>query len=180
MVPLVVESRSWANGVFMGASISSETTAASKGVVGKLRHDPFSMLPFCGYNMGDYFAHWLDMGTKTSPGKLPKIYSVNWFGKDANGAYIWPGFGENSRVLKWVFERCSSTTSAKETPIGLVPENLDLTGLSVDAEALFKIDNDLWRKEADEIEQYFKLFGPTLPEELSEELNLLRSRLNYM
>ena len=177
VVPLVVESRSWANGVFMGASISSETTAASKGVVGKLRHDPFSMLPFCGYNMGDYFAHWLDMGTKTAPDKLPKIYSVNWFGKDANGSYIWPGFGENSRVLKWVFERCGGSTSAKETPIGLVPENLDLTGLHVDTDALFKIDQDLWLKEADEIEQYFKLFGPTLPKELSEELNQLRKRL---
>jgi phosphoenolpyruvate carboxykinase (GTP) len=178
VAPLVVESFSWANGVFMGASISSETTAASKGVVGKLRHDPFAMLPFCGYNMGDYFAHWLSMGLKTTTDKLPKIYAVNWFGKDAGGNYLWPGFGENSRVLKWVFERTSGQVDAKVTPIGYVPELLDLSGLSVDTEALFLIDEKKWLEEADEIEQYFKLFGSKMPPELLVELVALRNRLS--
>ena len=175
VVPLVVESFSWADGVFMGASVSSETTAASKGIVGKLRHDPFAMLPFCGYNMGDYFGHWLEMGKK--PEKMPKIYSVNWFGKDANGKYIWPGFGENSRVLKWVFERCCGKANAIKSPIGYLPEDLDLTGLTVDKKALFKVDRDEWIAEANEIETYFKLFGDHLPKELSTQLQALRDRL---
>jgi len=177
VVPLVVESFSWIDGVFKGASISSETTAASKGVVGKLRHDPFAMLPFCGYNMGDYFAHWLAMGKKSE--KMPKIYSVNWFGKDENGKYIWPGFGENSRVLKWVFERCSGTVNARKSLIGYLPEDLDLVGLGVDEKALFKVDRDEWIAEANEIESYFKLFGDRLPKELSVQLQSLRDRLTY-
>lgn len=177
VVPLVVESISWADGVFMGASVSSETTAASKGVVGKLRHDPFAMLPFCGYNMGDYFAHWLSIAGKTAPAKLPKIYAVNWFGKDAEGKYIWPGFGENSRVLKWIFERSQGKASAKKTPIGSIPEALDLEGLAVNPKALFHIDKEAWLKEAEELETYFKLFGPTLPKQLANELANLRTRL---
>ena len=177
VVPLVVESFSWIDGVFKGASISSETTAASKGVVGKLRHDPFAMLPFCGYNMGDYFAHWLAMGKKSE--KMPKIYSVKWFGKDENGKYIWPGFGENSRVLKWVFERCSGTVNARKSLIGYLPEDLDLVGLGVDEKALFKVDRDEWIAEANEIESYFKLFGDRLPKELSVQLQSLRDRLTY-
>lgn len=178
VVPLVVESFSWAGGVFMGASVSSETTAASKGVVGKLRHDPFAMLPFCGYNMGDYFAHWLSMSEKTTPEKMPKIYSVNWFIKGADGKYIWPGFGENSRVLKWIFERSSGQAAAIQTPIGYIPADLDLSGLAVDKDTLLLVDTAEWLKEVDEIKSYFSLFGDTLPSELLAELNGLRDRLS--
>lgn len=177
VIPLVVESFSWADGVFKGAAISSETTAASKGVVGKLRHDPFAMLPFCGYHMGDYFAHWLAMGEKTAVDRLPKIYAVNWFLKNPDGSNAWPGFGENSRVLKWIFERSEGKGQAKESPIGFLPVDFDLSGLSLDSTVLFNVDREAWLKEADEIEAYFTLFGDKLPRALTEQLHALRARL---
>ncbi len=186
VVPLIFEAFSWQHGVFLGASVSSETTAAAKGETGKLRHDPFAMLPFCGYNMGDYFAHWLDMGTKSSPDKLPRIYYVNWFRKDEKGQFIWPGFGENSRVLKWIFERTSGAggaggaDSASRTPIGWVPSQLDLTGLSItrtQMEKLFEVDRTAWLQETEELASFFKLFGNHMPPELLDELASLKERL---
>lgn len=177
VVPLVFEAFNWQHGTFLGASISSETTAAAKGEIGKLRHDPFAMLPFCGYNMGDYFAHWLEMGKLTTPDKLPRIYYVNWFQKDASNRFIWPGFGENSRVLKWIFERTSNRASAQATPIGHIPASLDLANLSVSFSSLFQIDKQAWLKEADQLEQYFQLFGSRMPKPLLDELAQLRKRL---
>lgn len=175
VIPLVFEAFNWQHGTFLGASVSSETTAAAKGELGKLRHDPFAMLPFCGYNMGDYFQHWLDMGNRSD--KMPRIYYVNWFLKDGSGKFLWPGFGENSRILKWIFERTSNKTGAQKTPIGLVPEELDLSGLNVDHDALFHIDRKAWLHECDELETYFKIFGVHMPKALMNELHSLRSRL---
>lgn len=175
VVPLVLESFSWQHGVFLGASVSSEMTAAAKGEIGKLRHDPFAMLPFCGYNMGDYFAHWLEMGKRSS--HLPRIYYVNWFRKDEQGKFLWPGFGENSRVLKWIFERTSNQATAEKTPIGYLPETLDLTGLHVDLKRLLSVDSESWLKETQELATYFKLFGERMPKPLLEELNQLSQRL---
>ncbi len=175
VVPLVAESFSWDHGVFLGASISSEMTAAAKGEMGKLRHDPFAMLPFCGYNMGDYFAHWLKMGKHSE--KRPKIYCVNWFRKDNQGKYPWPGYSENCRVLKWIFERTSNRVSAKKTPIGYLPLGLDLTGLKVDLEKLLEVNQEDWVKEAEELASYFKRFGDQMPQPLIEELRQLLLRL---
>jgi phosphoenolpyruvate carboxykinase (GTP) len=166
-IPLVSEAFNWQHGVFYGASISSETTAAVKGEVGKLRHDPFAMLPFCGYNMGDYFAHWLEMGKKTAPEKLPRIYFVNWFRKDAQGKYLWPGFGENSRVLKWIFERTSGKGEARKTAIGYLPESFD--------DSLLSIDPNLWRQECENLAHYFRIFGSRMPQALLEELSRLKN-----
>jgi phosphoenolpyruvate carboxykinase (GTP) len=180
VIPLVYESFSWRHGVFLGASVSSEITAAAKGEIGKLRHDPFAMLPFCGYHMGDYFAHWLSMGEKTDEGKLPRIYYVNWFRKDAKGEFLWPGFGENSRILKWIFERTSGKASAKKTAIGSIPETLDLSGLDISAanlSTLFSIDREAWLKECDELQDYFQVFAPRMPQPLLQELEELRHRL---
>lgn len=180
VVPLVFESFDWQHGVFLGASVSSETTAAAKGEMGKLRHDPFAMLPFCGYHMGDYFHHWLQMGKKAAPDLLPRIYYVNWFKKDEQGKFIWPGFGENSRVLKWIFDRASQKTSAKTTPIGLIPESLDLQGLQVSEtqlKKLFEVDSAAWLKETEELASYFKIFGDLMPPELWNELTELKKRL---
>lgn len=177
VIPLVFEARSWQHGTFLGASVSSETTSASKGAVGKLRHDPFAMLPFCGYNMGDYFAHWLAMGEKSSEGKLPRIYYVNWFRKGKKGEYLWPGFGENSRVLKWIFERTSKKAEAVDSPIGHLPKTLDLSGLLVDPEPLFSLDKKGWLNECDSLENYFKLFKEKMPEKILAELSELRQRL---
>ncbi len=177
-LPLVFESFDWAHGVFLGASVSSETTAAAKGEVGKLRHDPFAMLPFCGYHMGDYFAHWLEMGKKTAPDKLPRIYHVNWFLKDANGKFLWPGFGENARVLQWIFERTSQRGSAHKTAIGYLPDALNVQGLeSVNLKTLLTVDRDAWRKECEELSEYFQLFGEKLPKVIAEQLDALRERL---
>lgn len=181
-MPLVYEAFDWPHGVFIGASIGSEMTAAAAGELGKLRHDPFAMLPFCGYNMGDYFAHWLDIGTKTSPDKLPRIYCVNWFRKDAKGKYLWPGFGDNSRVLKWIFERCSGSDNARESPIGNIPDLLgfDTQGLHISLEALhelFATDKAQWMAQVDELRDYFTLFGDRLPESLNRSLNALKTRL---
>ena len=176
VIPLVREAFNWQHGVFFGASVSSETTAAAKGEVGKLRHDPFAMLPFCGYNMGDYFAHWLNMGKRSN--QLPRIYYVNWFLKDGKGKYVWPGFGENARVLKWIFERSSNLASARKTAIGFLPETLDLSGLNVDEKRLFEVDAKAWKEEAEELTSYFKIFKEQMPKELLSELDQLKSAFN--
>lgn len=152
-VPLVTESFTWQHGVFLGANIASEKTAAAEGTVGELRRDPFAMLPFCGYNMGDYFAHWLKVGAQADAAKLPKIYYVNWFRKNAEGAFVWPGYGENSRVLKWIVERLEGTGEGVETPIGVLPtvDGFDLGDLKLsqeDLDLLFTVDADIWRQEA--------------------------------
>jgi phosphoenolpyruvate carboxykinase (GTP) len=181
--PLVTEAYSWNHGTFMGASISSQTTAAAGGTVGKLRHDPFAMLPFCGYNMGDYFQHWLDMGQKTkNQDSLAKIYYVNWFRKDENDKFIWPGFGENSRVLEWVFNRCNDHVPGEKTPIGIVPAEgeLNLEGLDLKEETvreLLAVDLDAWEGEVKELAEYFALFADKLPKGIRNELEALKQRL---
>ncbi|MEV4296927.1 phosphoenolpyruvate carboxykinase (GTP) [Microbispora rosea] len=179
-VPLVTESLSWQHGVFLGANVASEKTAAAEGKVGELRRDPFAMLPFCGYNMGDYFAHWLEVGTMTDPEKLPRIYYVNWFRKDANGRFLWPGFGENSRVLKWIVDRLNGVAGAVPTPIGNVPASLDTDGLDIapeDMELLLGVDPEVWREEAALIPPHFETFGDHMPEELWDEYRALVQRL---
>ncbi len=183
VIPLVTESFSWRHGVFMGASVSSEMTAAAAGKIGELRHDPFAMLPFCGYNMGDYFNYWFSIGTRASPKQLPKIYYVNWFRKDNEGKFLWPGFGENMRVLKWIFERTSGQADATKTPIGNLPapEALDLTGLNLpkeNLEQLLRVDPKAWKGELAELRNYFKLFGDHLPEKMQIELDNLEKRLS--
>jgi phosphoenolpyruvate carboxykinase (GTP) len=181
-VPLVTEAYSWPHGVFLGATVASETTAAATGQVGQLRHDPFAMLPFCGYNMGDYFGHWLKIGSMTDPEKLPRIYAVNWFRKDENGRFAWPGFGENSRVLEWITERLSGDAGARPTPIGHLPtpESLDTDGLGVseaDLALLLSVDTSTWQDEADHTREYFTTFGSHLPETLWDEHDRLLERL---
>jgi phosphoenolpyruvate carboxykinase (GTP) len=182
VIPLVFQSRSWRHGVFLGSIMSSETTAAATGVVGKLRRDPFAMLPFCGYNMADYFAHWLEMGAGADPDKLPKIFYVNWFIRGEDGKFLWPGYGENARVLEWVFERVSGGGDAIETPIGFVPtaDGLDTEGLGLDASALaalLRVDDDAWRDELPSIEEHYATFAGRIPGPLNEELEDLRRRL---
>ena len=173
-VPLVTESFGWDHGVFLGANIASEKTAAAEGTVGELRHDPFAMLPFCGYNMGDYFGYWLKIGQiAPDPGKLPKLFYVNWFRKDTAGRFVWPGFGENIRVLKWIIERLSGQAEAVETPIGLLPApgSLDLDGLEIsqaDLDLLLTVDRQAWKLEADQIPEFFRRFGDHLPARLRE------------
>jgi len=179
-VPLVYESFDWKHGVFLGATMASERTAAQYGKQGEIRRDPMAMLPFCGYNMGMYFQHWLDMGKRME--KPPKIFHVNWFRTDKDGNYLWPGFGENLRVLEWIIGRCLKTAGARITPIGYVPrpEDLDLTGLSLSREAieeLLYVDKEAWLEEAKEIEKFFKTFGSDLPVELKNELKGLQERL---
>jgi len=179
VVPLVHESFTWDHGVFLGATVSSETTAAGSGKTGVLRRDPFAMLPFCGYNMGDYFKHWLRMG-KTPGAKLPKVFYVNWFRKGPNGKFLWPGYGENSRILKWVFERCDGSVAARETPIGLVPETLDVKELSLAPNALeilLNPDRAEWLAELPSLKEHFARFGDRLPAELAKELASLEARL---
>ena len=181
-IPLVNEAFDWEHGVFMGSSAGSETTSAALGQCGVLRRDPFAMLPFCGYNMGDYFAHWLSMAGKTDPAKLPRIYTVNWFRKDESGRWLWPGYGENSRVLKWIFERVEGTGKAVETPIGNLPtpDALDLTGLDVpsaDVEQILSVDTEGWKQEAEAIDGYYGTFGDRLPQALRGQLAALRARL---
>jgi len=183
VIPLVNESLSWQHGTFLGASVSSQTTAAAAGAIGKLRHDPFAMLPFCGYNMGDYFQHWLDMGNRSSPDKLPRIYYVNWFRKNENGKFMWPGFGENCRVLKWIFERCNGEAGCVETPIGNLPKegDIDLSGLNIpqsDMNQLSEVDKKAWLDEVEELREYFSMFGNKLPTGITEELTALENRLN--
>ena len=182
VTPLVCQSFDWQHGVFFGASVSSEMTAAAAGEVGKLRHDPFAMLPFCGYNMGDYFQHWLNMGSKSNPDKLPKIFYVNWFRKSPEGAWLWPGFGENSRVLKWIFERVYDKAPAKKTAIGYLPtpDALDVSGLKISPKAieeLLAVNKAEWQHEVEELKSYFKLFGEQLPKDISQQLQNLEIRL---
>ena len=182
-VPLVTQAFDWDHGVFLGSIMASETTAAAGGQVGKLRFDPMAMLPFCGYNMADYFAHWLKIGTKTSADKLPQIFFVNWFRRDNDGRFLWPGYGENSRVLKWVFERLAGTAVAHKTAIGYLPDagSLDVTGLKVtsdDLEALLTVDQIGWREAVPQIREHFAAFGDRLPAKLTASLDSLESALN--
>ena len=181
-VPLVTEAFDWEHGVFLGAIMASETTAAQQGAVGKLRFDPMAMLPFCGYNYGDYFAHWLSMGTKADPSNLPKIFFVNWFRRDEDGRFLWPGFGENSRVLKWVFDRVDGNSDVVETPIGLLPADgaLDTTGLDIDSadlEAILSVDVDGWKSAIPEIREHLSRFEPRLPDALPAAVDRLESAL---
>ena len=183
VAPLIHESFSWNHGVFLGAIMGSETTAAAAGAVGKLRRDPFAMLPFCGYNMGDYFRHWIETGQRTGADKLPRIFYVNWFRKTPEGKWLWPGYGENSRVLKWVLERVAGQGEAKKTPIGYVPTPgaLDLEGLAMppdELELLLSVNTEEWKKELPGIREHFDRFEDRLPGELNDELQGLADRLN--
>ncbi|HEY2953736.1 MAG TPA: phosphoenolpyruvate carboxykinase (GTP) [Candidatus Eisenbacteria bacterium] len=182
VVPLVNEALSWSHGVFLGSIMSSETTAAAAGAVGALRHDPFAMLPFCGYHMGDYFAHWLAIGASADPKRLPRVYHVNWFRKGPDGKFLWPGYGENSRVLKWIFERVTGEGRAIQTPIGNLPAPgaIDLSGLAIGdsaMSALLKADAEGWLKELPSTRAHFEKFGAKLPAALSGELAALEQRL---
>jgi phosphoenolpyruvate carboxykinase (GTP) len=181
-IPLVNEAFDWEHGVFMGSACGSETTAAALGKAGVLRRDPFAMLPFCGYNMGDYFAHWLSFAQRTDRAKLPKVYFVNWFRKNSDGKFMWPGYGENSRVLKWICERVEGTGQAEKTPIGNVPRPgaLDLTGLNLTAEhaaQLLTVDVEGWKKEIADVAANYTKFGEQLPPALNAQLESLRERL---
>ena len=182
VVPLVTEAFDWEHGVFMGSIMGSEKTAAAAGKVGELRFDPMAMLPFCGYNMADYFAHWLKLGRRDGV-QLPKVFMVNWFRKDESGRFLWPGFGENSRVLAWVFERCDERGGAQETPIGLVPAQgaLDTDGLEISPEEMAKlldVDPEEWREQLPQIREHYAIFGDRLPGELARQLEVLEQRLN--
>jgi phosphoenolpyruvate carboxykinase (GTP) len=182
IVPIVTEAFDWQHGTFMGATVSSETTAAITGKVGQLRRDPMAMLPFCGYHMGDYFTHWLKMGAQANANQLPKIFYVNWFRQDENGRYLWPGYGENSRVLRWIFERCDGKVHAKETPIGRTPDaaDLDTQGLQLfsdDLAKLLDVDVQGWIDEVPRIREHFAKFGDRLPAGLNTEVDALEKRL---
>jgi len=182
VVPLVNEAFDWQHGTFLGATASSETTAASAGKVGQLRRDPMAMLPFCGYNMGDYFGHWLTIGKHSDPTKLPKIFYVNWFRTDDHGKFLWPGYGDNSRVLKWIFERCDGKAGAVDTPIGRLPGagDLDTNGLDLPAanlEKVLSVDVDGWLEELPLIEKHFEQFGKHLPQGMRDEVTHLKQRL---
>ncbi|MBI5882652.1 MAG: phosphoenolpyruvate carboxykinase (GTP) [Elusimicrobia bacterium] len=183
VVPLVIESFNWQHGTFLGATASSEMTAAAAGKVGELRRDPMAMLPFCGYHMGDYFGHWLKLGKKADPKKLPRVFYVNWFRKSKEGKFLWPGYGENSRVLKWAFERLEGTAKAVETPIGLLPEkgSIDTAGLNVSKEAmdeLLAVDTEAWKAEVESIRGHFDKFADRLPQGMKDELESLKERLS--
>ena len=171
VLPLVIESLSWQHGTFLGTSLSSEMTAAAAGKIGALRHDPFAMLPFCGYNMGDYFGHWLEMGDLLGS-KAPKIYHVNWFRKGKNGEFLWPGFGENIHVLKWIFERCEGFGEAMDSPVGLLPKDFNAS------KELFEIDPSLWKEEVKRLREYYKIFSGHFPKGILEELNNLEKRIS--
>lgn len=182
----MAESFDWQHGTFLGASVASETTAAAAGATGALRHDPFAMLPFCGYHMGDYIGHWLEMGrtaqARGEDARLPRLYYVNWFRKGPDGRWLWPGFGENSRVLKWIVERLEGTAEGVETPIGVLPtaDALDLEGLDLparDLELLLSVDREVWRQEAELMPEYFAQFGERLPQAISDEIAALSERL---
>ncbi|HBC27741.1 MAG TPA: phosphoenolpyruvate carboxykinase (GTP) [Ruminococcaceae bacterium] len=179
--PLVYQSRDWSNGVFVGSIMASETTAAATGAVGVVRRDPMAMLPFCGYHMGDYFAHWFEMG-RILGDKAPKIFNVNWFRLDESGDFIWPGFGDNLRVLEWIINRCAGKADAVETPIGYVPkaEDINLEGLDLSLDTLkgiLEVDKAKWTKEAEGIEEFYHKFGDKLPKELRDQLNTLKKNL---
>ena len=180
--PLVYQARDWQHGVFVGSIMASETTAAAAGAVGVVRRDPMAMLPFCGYNMGDYWQHWLDMGKKVDADKLPKIFNVNWFRTDDEGHFIWPGFGDNLRVLEWIMKRAFGEIDAVETAIGYQPkaDDINIEGLDISKETLeglLGVDKDLWREEAKGIHEYYAKFGDKLPKELMDELNTLENNL---
>ncbi|WP_396327232.1 phosphoenolpyruvate carboxykinase (GTP) [Hydrogenoanaerobacterium sp.] len=180
--PLVYQSRSWEHGVFVGSTMASETTAAAIGAVGVVRRDPMAMLPFCGYHMGDYFAHWLEMGEKLGD-KAPKIFNVNWFRTDDEGHFIWPGFGDNMRVLMWIIDRCNGKADAVETPIGYEPkaEDINIEGLDIDVDTikdLLNVDVDLWKEEVNGIHEFYAGFGDKLPKALEKELATLEANLN--
>ncbi|MGZ6694918.1 MAG: phosphoenolpyruvate carboxykinase (GTP) [Solirubrobacteraceae bacterium] len=182
VVPLVHEAFDWEHGVFLGATMSSETTAAAAGQVGRLRFDPFAMLPFCGYNMADYFEHWLEIGREAQEGALPRIFYVNWFRKDEGGRFLWPGFGENSRVLEWIFRRCEDKVPAHETPIGLVPhqEDLNTEGLDIsdaDLAAVLTVDADELAAQLPQVKEHLATFGDRLPDEVHAQLEALEDRL---
>jgi phosphoenolpyruvate carboxykinase (GTP) len=182
-IPLVSEARDWNHGVFMGATLSSETTAAATGAVGVVRRDPFAMLPFIGYNAGDYVSHWVNTGKQADSTKLPRIFYVNWFRRDEDGGFLWPGFGENSRVLKWVVERLEGTAAAVETAVGHVPtpDSLDVSGLDMtpeQVEAALAVKPEEWREEVPQITEWFEKFGDKLPSTMWDELETLKSRLH--
>jgi phosphoenolpyruvate carboxykinase (GTP) len=183
VVPLVTESYNWAHGVFLGATAGSETTAANIGAVGNLRRDPFAMTPFCGYNMADYFQHWFDMGDRLG-NRAPRIFYVNWFRKTPDGKWLWPGFGDNSRALKWMCERIEGKVGARETAIGLLPNEgeLDVTGLDRkwqdNVQELLQVDTEAWKAEVPDIEKFFAQFGNRLPERLKQQLAQLKARLS--
>jgi len=182
VIPLVFESFDWDHGVFLGSIMASETTAAAAGAVGNLRRDPFAMLPFCGYNMADYFGHWLKMGAVADASKLPKIFYVNWFRKGDDGRWLWPGYGENSRVLEWVFERCAGRGEAEETPIGFVPKKsgINVEGLNIsdaDLNELLTVNLDEWRTEVGSIREHYATFGDHLPAKLHAQVDALEARL---
>lgn len=179
--PLVYQSKDWDNGVFVGSIMASETTAAATGAVGVVRRDPMAMLPFCGYHMGDYFKHWIEMG-KLLGDKVPKIFNVNWFRLDDEGNFLWPGFGDNFRVLEWIIDRCEGKKDAVETAIGYVPkpEDINIEGLDIDRktlEEILSVDNTKWMQEAQGIEEFYKKFGNKLPQELADQLQALKQRL---
>ncbi len=181
-IPLVNESKDWEHGVFIGSAAGSETTAAAIGLAAGVRRDPFAMLPFCGYHMGDFLTHWIEMERRTDPAKLPKIFFVNWFRKDENGKFIWPGFGENSRVLKWICERVEGSGKSQETPIGILPteDAIDLDGLDFSKEEMAQIlalDKEGWQAELDSIDEFYKKLGEKLPPELPKQLDSLRAKL---
>jgi phosphoenolpyruvate carboxykinase (GTP) len=180
-VPLVSESFDWEHGVFLGATMSVETTAAAAGEVGKLRFDPMAMLPFCGFNMADYFGHWLELG-RQHPERMPRVFLVNWFRKNEDGKFIWPGFGENSRVLKWIFRRCNGEGETRESPIGLVPaegeidtDDLDLSAEELDE--LMSLDVEAMRDQLPQTEEHLARFGARLPDEVRSQLDALKQRL---
>jgi len=181
-IPLVTESRDWQHGVFLGATLSSETTAAATGAVGVVRRDPMAMLPFIGYNAGDYFGHWISVGKHADASKLPRIFYVNWFRRDADGRFLWPGFGENIRVLKWALDRIDGKVEAIDTPIGRVPTpgSLDTTNLDMSDEELNKaltVNVDEWKAEIPLIEEWFTKIGAALPSSMRDELDALKLRL---
>jgi len=181
-VPLVVEATDWTHGVFLGSNISSERTAAAEGTVGELRRDPFAMLPFCGYNMADYFGHWLTVGRGLRFDRAPRIFQVNWFRRGADGRFLWPGFGDNSRVVDWIIRRIAGDVPAVDSPIGRLPrvEDLNLDGLDIpaaDLDELFSVDAEAWKTEADLTEAFYDTFGDKVPAALRAELASLRYRL---
>ncbi len=178
----MTQARDWQHGVFIGATLGSEQTAAAEGKVGTVRRDPMAMLPFLGYNVGDYFAHWIDIGKNADESKMPKIFFVNWFRRGGDGRFLWPGFGENSRVMKWIVDRVEQKAGGRTTPIGTVPtaDDLDLTGLDVDAadvDAALAVDAEEWRKELPLIEEWFEFVGEKLPTGIKDEFDALKHRL---
>ena len=182
LAPLVYQSRDWNHGVFVGSIMASETTAAATGAVGVVRRDPMAMLPFCGYNMADYWQHWIDIGAGLDPEKAPKIFNVNWFRKDEEGHFMWPGFGDNLRVLEWILKRCEGKVDAKETAIGYLPyaEDINIEGLegevSLDSlNAILDVDKKLWAADAEGIEEFYAKFGDRIPPVLRKELDTLKA-----